>query len=93
MSDETIIEYPGFRGRITGKLRDMMVIDAEVEADIPSHTAETEEFAIVATGRFEVTMSGTTMRCGPGDHLVVDAGVEHAIRVIEPGRLVLIGKM
>jgi quercetin dioxygenase-like cupin family protein len=93
MSDETIIEYPGFRGRITGKLGDMMVIDAEVEADIPSHAAEAEEFAIVVSGRFEVTMNGTTTLCGPGDHLVVDAGMEHAIRVIEPGRLVLIGRM
>lgn len=93
MSEETIIEYPGFRGRITGKLGDMMVIDAEVEAGIPPHAAEAEEFAIVVSGRFEVTMNSTTTPCGPGDHLVVDAGVEHAIRVIEPGRLVLIGRM
>ena len=92
MSDPTIIEGPGFRGRITGKLGDMLVIDAEVSADIPAHASDAEEFAIVVSGRFEVTMNGTTLPCGPGDHLVVEAGVHHAIRVIEPGRLVLIGR-
>lgn len=93
MNDPHIIEGPGFRGRITGRLGDMLVIDAEVEADIPAHAVDTEEFAIVVSGRFEVMMNGATLTCGPGDHLVVEAGVEHAIRVIEPGRLVLIGRM
>ena len=93
MSGETLIEMPGFRGRVTGTLGDMMVIDAEVEADIPAHAAEADEFAIVVTGRFELVMNGTTRAFGPGDHLVVEAGANHAIRVIEPGRLVLIGRM
>ncbi|MFC3072057.1 hypothetical protein [Shinella pollutisoli] len=93
MSDEAIIEMPGFRGRITGRLGDMLVIDAEVEADIPAHAAETEEFAIVLIDRFELVMNGRTRSFGPGDHLVVAAGIDHAVRVIEPGRLVLIGKM
>jgi mannose-6-phosphate isomerase-like protein (cupin superfamily) len=57
-----------------------------------SHAGETEEFAIVVSGRFELVMEGMTRACNPGDHLVVEAGVEHAIRVIEPGRLVLIGR-
>lgn len=93
MNDESIIDAPGFRGRITGKLGDMLIIDADVAADIPAHAGETEEFAIVVSGRFELIMNGTTRTCLPGDHLVVGAGVEHAIHVIEPGRLVLIGKM
>lgn len=93
MSDDAIIEMLGFRGRITGRLGDMVVIDAEVEADIPAHAAETEEFAVVIAGRFELDMNGETLSCGPGDHLVVGAGVDHAIRVIEPGRLILIGRM
>lgn len=93
MTKEPLIEAPGFRGRITGKLGDMLVIDAEVEADIPAHAGEAAEFAIVVSGRFELCMNDTTRSFGPGDHLVVEAGIEHAIRVIEPGRLVLIGKM
>jgi len=93
MTKEPLIEAPGFRGRITGKLGDMLVIDAEVEADIPAHAGDTAEFAIVVSGRFKLCMNDTTRSFGPGDHLVVEAGIEHAIRVIEPGRLVLIGKM
>lgn len=78
---------------LMGALGDMLVIDAEVTAGIQAHASDAEEFAIVVSGRFEVTMNGVTLPCGPGDHLVVEAGVEHAIRVVEPGRLVLIGKM
>lgn len=93
MNEEMIIEAPGFRGRITGRLGDMVVIEADIDADIAAHAGETEEFAIVVSGRFELVMKGMTRACNPGDHLVVEAGVEHAIRVIEPGRLVLIGRM
>lgn len=93
MNAETVITMPGFRGRVTGTLGDMLVVDAQLDADMPAHAGETDEFAIVVSGHFELIMNGTTTAFGPGDHLVVKAGIHHAIRVIEPGRLVLIGKM
>lgn len=41
----------------------------------------------------EVASDGKTMVCGPGDHLIVDAGIEHTGLIIEPGRLVLLSQM
>lgn len=93
MSDDSVISMPGFHGRITDKLGDMLVIDAQLDADMPAHASETDEFAIVVSGRFELISQGETIQFGPGDHAVVKAGVDHAIKVIEPGRLVLIGQM
>lgn len=93
MNEESIIEAPGFRARITSKFGNMLVIDANVEADISAHAGETEDYVIIVSRRFEMVMSGTTRACLPDDHLVVDACIDYAIRVIEPGRLVLIGKM
>lgn len=91
MSDDHILEAPGFRGRITGSIAGLPVIQAEVSGDIPAHVAESDEFAVVISGRFELMLDGATRNCGPGDHLVVAAGTEHGIRVIESGRLIIIG--
>ncbi|MBB3810468.1 cupin domain-containing protein [Pseudochelatococcus contaminans] len=93
MSDKPIIKGPGFRGEVVGQLGAMTIIDAQVSGDIPAHAAETDEFAVVLSGRFAVRLEGSEQTCAAGDYLLVPAGMSHAIRVLEPGRLILIGAM
>lgn len=93
MSEQTVFEAPGFLGRVVGALGDMLVIDAMVEGDIPAHAAEADEFAVALSGRFEVDVEGSVHVCGAGDYLIVPKGSVHAIRMLEPGRLILIGKV
>ncbi len=93
MTDETVFEAPGFRGRVTGMLGEMLIIDAELDGEIESHAATGDEFAIVISGRIRVTLEGEASCYGPGDYLVVPRGAEHGITAELPSRLILIGKI
>ncbi|ATN37357.1 hypothetical protein ACO34A_26690 (plasmid) [Rhizobium sp. ACO-34A] len=93
MSDQTLFEAPGFVGRVVGSLGEMVVIDAAVDGDMPVHAAEADEFAVVLSGRFEVDVEGVVQTCHAGDYMIVPQGRSHSIRVLEPGRLILIGKV
>ena len=92
MTEQTIFEAPGFVGKVVGSLGEMLVIDALVESDIAAHAAEADEFAVVLSGRFEVEINHFVRICCSGDYLIVPQGSDHAIRMLEPGRLLLIGK-
>jgi quercetin dioxygenase-like cupin family protein len=92
MTDETRFEMPGFSGRVIGNLDDLSIIDAHVDGAIESHTATSQEFAMVMSGEILVTMNGETTRYGPGDYLFVPAGAEHGIIALVPSRLILVGK-
>lgn len=93
MTEETILEAPGFRGRITGSLGEMTVIEAVIDGEIASHAADSDEFAVVLSGSVRVVLNGETHRYGPGDHMIVPKGVEHAIIPDGQSRLILIGRL
>ncbi|WLS04953.1 cupin domain-containing protein [Shinella oryzae] len=93
MSDETVFKAPGFVGRIVRSLGEMEVIDVTVDGDMPAHAAESDDFFVVLSGRFEVDVEGAINVCAAGDYMMVAKGSSHAIRMLEPGRLILIGKV
>lgn len=93
MSEQTLFQAPGFLGNVVGSLGEMLVIDARVQGDIPAHAAESEEFAVVLSGRFEANVDGAVSVCGAGDYMIIQKGCVHSIRALEPGRLILIGKV
>lgn len=93
MTDDIFLEAPGFRGRLIGSLGELQVIDAQVTGDIAAHVADSDEFAVILSGRFEILLDGTPRSGGPGDCIFVGRGQDHAIRVLEAGRLILIGKI
>jgi quercetin dioxygenase-like cupin family protein len=92
MPEQTVFEAPGFRGNVVGALGDMLVIDAAVDGDIPAHAAEADELAVVISGQFELNISRFVRICRAGDYMIVPQGSDHWIRMIEPGRLLLICK-
>jgi mannose-6-phosphate isomerase-like protein (cupin superfamily) len=92
MTDEIVLEGPGFRGRIAGMFGEMLIIDADLEGEIDSHCATSDELAVVISGHIRVTMDGVIAHYGPGDHLVVPCGAKHAIVAEKPSRLILVGK-
>lgn len=92
MAENAVFEAPGFLGKVVGTLGDMLVIDATVDGDIPAHAAEADELAVVLSGRFEMEINCFVRLCGSGDYLIVPQGSDHSIRMLEPGRLLLIGK-
>jgi quercetin dioxygenase-like cupin family protein len=91
VSAPVTFEAPGFHGRVTGMLGEIMVIEADLDGEIASHAATSDEFAVVIDGRIRVIIDGETAYYGPGDYLIVPTGTEHAIFADVPSRLILIG--
>lgn len=85
------IVMPGFRGRVVGQFSGMLVIEGEIDGDLPAHEASADELAVVLSGSVEVEVSGRQMRLGPGQHLVVPAGATHKVRALGPARVLLVG--
>ncbi len=85
-------EMPGFRGRIIGRLAGLFVVEADVDGEIPSHLATSDELAYVLSGHIEVQLDGQSMMMSAGASLQIRAGQEHGAKAHGPARLLLIGE-
>ncbi|MEN2976605.1 methyltransferase domain-containing protein (plasmid) [Tistrella bauzanensis] len=86
-----VIEMPGFHGRITGRIGDLLVVEADVTGAIPAHTAQGAELVVVLSGELHARIDGTERVLRPGEHALIPAGTNHAATVAGPTRLLLIG--
>lgn len=84
------IVMSGFRGRVVGQFAGMMVVEGVIDGALPSHQASHDELAVVPSGRVDVDLAGRRLRLEAGDHLIVPAGVEHAVRSMGAARLLLV---
>jgi quercetin dioxygenase-like cupin family protein len=57
---------------------------------LSEHTAPFDALVYVADGRAEITVGGEAHLLGQGDMLVMPAHVPHAVRAVEPFRMLLI---
>jgi quercetin dioxygenase-like cupin family protein len=86
-----VIEIPGFHGRITGRIGDLLVVEAEVTGAIQAHTAQGTELVVVLSGELHARVDGTERVLRQGDHALIPAGTTHEATVAGPTRLLLIG--
>lgn len=56
--------------------------------DVPFHSHPNTQSGYVVSGRIRLRTDEVDEELGPGDAYSIPAGVEHAIRVIEPGHVV-----
>lgn len=85
-------EMPGFRGRIIAQIAGLLVVEADVDGDIPAHRATSDELAYVLSGQVEVLVEGQSTMLHAGASLQIRAGQEHASKAHGPARVLLIGE-
>jgi quercetin dioxygenase-like cupin family protein len=82
---------PGWRGRLFHSTSNTFVWwEFEQDAAIHRHDHEQEEVWYVIDGELEVTVAGVTKRCGPGIAAVIPPHTPHSVRVITPGRALVV---
>ncbi len=54
----------------------------------PLHSHPHVQASYVVTGRFEITIDGTTEELGPGDSFLVRSGLPHAAKCLEAGEII-----
>ncbi len=89
--DGSEIVMPGFRGRVVGRFSGMLVVEGEIHGHLPAHAATSDELAVVMEGCVEVELPTGLVRLEAGGHLVVPAGMSHAVRAIGMAKVLLIG--
>jgi quercetin dioxygenase-like cupin family protein len=58
-------------------------VQMEPDGQGPVHTIDREQVWMPLTGSFAVTMAGDTQAVGPGEAVILPAGVERQIRVVQ----------
>jgi quercetin dioxygenase-like cupin family protein len=58
-----------------------------------THAHAEEQAAYVVSGRFAITLQGTTYEVGAGDAYSIPGGIEHGVRAIEGGSYVLVSAL
>ncbi len=57
---------------------------------LSEHTAPYDALVQVLSGRVEIRLGGVPHPLGPGDALVMPAGVPHALKALEPFKMFLV---
>jgi quercetin dioxygenase-like cupin family protein len=82
---------PGWRGRVFHSKHNTFVWwEFDNGADIHRHDHEQEEVWHVIEGELEVTVAGTTRRCGPGAAVIIPPSTPHAVSVVKAGRAIVV---
>lgn len=59
------------------------------DEELTEHTASVPAILQVISGRLRIGVANETYEMAPGAWLVMDAGVEHSVKALEPSRLLL----
>jgi len=54
----------------------------------PLHSHPHVQASYVVSGRFEITIDGTTREMGPGDSFLIQSNLLHAARCLETGEII-----
>ena len=57
---------------------------------LSEHTAPFDAFVYVPEGRAEITIAGTPHLVGQGDMIIMPARVPHAVKAVEPFKMLLV---
>ena len=88
---EIVNKRAGWRGRVFHSQNNTFVWwEFDEGADIHEHNHEQEEVWHVIDGELEVTMDGTTQRCGPGTVAIVPPSTPHSVLVVKAGRALVV---
>jgi quercetin dioxygenase-like cupin family protein len=82
---------PGWRGRLFHSTSNTFVWwEFDAGAEIHQHAHEQEEVWHVIDGELEVTVAGSTRRCGPGTVAMIPPNTPHGVRVARAGRAIVV---
>jgi quercetin dioxygenase-like cupin family protein len=88
---EIVNKRAGWRGRVFHSQNNTFVWwDFDEGADIHQHDHEQEEVWHVIDGELEVTVDGTTQRCGPGTVAIIPPNTPHSVVVVKAGRALVV---
>jgi quercetin dioxygenase-like cupin family protein len=88
---EVLNKRPGWRGRLFHSKNNTFIWwEFDSDADIHRHHHEQEEVWQVIDGELEVTVDGTTQRCGPGTAAIIPPNTPHSVRVLKAGRAIVV---
>jgi quercetin dioxygenase-like cupin family protein len=80
----------GVERRVRMQIPEMMVVEFRFQAGAVGamHSHPHVQTSYVASGAFDVTLGGTTLRIGTGGGYLVPPGLQHGVVAVEPGVLV-----
>ncbi|MGA2536632.1 MAG: cupin domain-containing protein [Terracidiphilus sp.] len=82
---------PGWRGRyFDSSSMTFASYEFDAGASIHEHSHPQEEVYQVLEGELNLTIAGITQRLGPGFAAIVPSNVQHSVRAISPGRLIVV---
>jgi len=88
---DVLHKRPGWHGRVFHSAHNTFVWwEFDKDADIHRHDHEQEEVWHVIEGELDVTVGKTTKRCGPGAAVVIPPNTPHSVRVVQPGRALVV---
>jgi quercetin dioxygenase-like cupin family protein len=88
---ETLNKRRGWRGKLFHSANNTFVWwEFDEGADIHRHDHEQEEVWQIIEGELEVTIKGTTKRCGPGTVAIIPPNTAHSVQVIKAGRAIVV---
>jgi unsaturated pyranuronate lyase len=88
---DVLQKRPGWRGRVFHSTHNTFVWwEFDKDADIHRHDHEQEEVWHILEGELDVTVDGKTKRCGPGTAAVIPPNTPHSVRVVKPGRALVV---